>query len=151
MLLTNSPAETPDFAVPAETNTVSDQTVASVSSDSLLTERRSGRSSLSWSVILSNRRQSQQEQRVEETPMNVEVTDVSDRSRAPKRSESRANRAPYPSKSPKRRGNASSSGQQLSADQRLEQMLQQHNMEVVSGERGRIVGTNLVGLPQQGI
>ena len=41
MSLTNSPAETPDFAAPAETNTVSDQTVASVSSDSLLTERRS--------------------------------------------------------------------------------------------------------------
>ena len=148
MSLTNSPAETPDFAAPAETNTVSDQTVASVSSDSLLTERRSGRSSLSWSVILSNRRQSQQEQRVEETPMNVEVTDVGDRSRAPKRSESRASRAPYPSKSPKRSGNASSSGQpQLSADQRLEQMLQQHNMKVESGERGRIAGTNLVGSP----
>ena len=43
--------------------------------------------------------------------MNVEVTDVGDRSRAPKRSESRASRAPYPSKSPKRSGNASSSGQ----------------------------------------
>ena len=96
MSLTNSPAETPDFAAPAETNTVSDQTVASVSSDSLLTERRSGRSNLSWSII----RQSQQEQRVEETPMNVEVTDMGDRSRAPKRSENRANRAPYPSKSP---------------------------------------------------
>ena len=51
MSLTNSPAETPDFAAPAETNTVSDQTVASVSSDSLLTERRSGRSNLSWSII----------------------------------------------------------------------------------------------------
>ena len=148
MSLTNSPAETPDFAAPAETNTVSDQTVASVSSDSLLTERRSGRSSLSWSVILSNRRQSQQEQRVEETPMNVEVTDVGDRSRAPKRSESRANRAPYPSKSPKRSGNASSSGQpQLDADQRLEELLRRHHMEVTSGERGRIAGTNLVGSP----
>ena len=148
MSLTNSPAETPDFAAPAETNTVSDQTVASVSSDSLLTERRSGRSSLSWSVILSNRRQSQQEQQAEETPMNVEVTDVGDRSRAPKRSESRASRAPYPSKSPKRSGNASSSGQpQLNADQRLEQMLQQHNMKIESSERGRIAGTNLVGSP----
>ena len=53
--------------------------------------------------------------------MNVEVTDMGDRSRAPKRSENRANRAPYPSKSPKRSGDASSSGQpQLSADQRLE-------------------------------
>ena len=144
MSLTNSPAETPDFAAAAETQTASEQTAASVSSDSLLTDRRSGRSSLSWSII----RQSQQEQRVEETPMNVEVTDVGDRSRAPKRSESRANRAPYPSKSPKRSGKASSSGQQqLSADQRLEQMLQQHNMEVTSGERGRIVGTNLVGSP----
>ena len=144
MSLTNSPAETPDFAAPAETNTVSDQTVASVSSDSLLTERRSGRSSLSWSII----RQSQQEQRVEETPMNVEVTDMGDRSRAPKRSENRANRAPYPSKSPKRSGDASSSGRpQLSADQRLEEMLQRHNMEVTSREHGRIAGTNLVGSP----
>ena len=80
--------------------------------------------------------------------MNVEVNDVGDRSRAPKRSESRASRAPYPSKSPKRSGNASSSGQpQLSADQRLEQMLQQHNMKIESSERGRIAGTNLVGSP----
>ena len=144
MSLTNSPAETPDFAAAAETQTASEQTAASVSSDSLLTDRRSGRSSLSWSII----RQSQQEQRVEETPMNVEVNDVGDRSRAPKRSESRASRAPYPSKSPKRSGNASSSGQpQLSADQRLEQMLQQHNMKIESSERGRIAGTNLVGSP----
>ena len=147
MSLTNSPAETPDFAAAAETNTASEQTVASVSSDSLLADRRSARSNLSWSIIKSLERQSQQEQQVEEAPMNVEVTDVGDRSRAPKRSESRANRAPYPSKSPKRSGNASSSGQQLSADQRLEQMLQQHNMEVVSGERGRIDGANLVGSP----
>ena len=83
MSLTNSPAETPDFAAAAETQTASEQTAASVSSDSLLTDRRSGRSNLSWSII----RQSQQEQRVEETPMNVEVTDMGDRSRAPKRSE----------------------------------------------------------------
>ena len=103
----DSPAETPDFAAPAETVTVSDQTVASVSSDSILTDRKSGRSSLSWSVI----RQSQQEQQVVEAPMNVSMDEFGDRSRAPKRSESRAIRAPYPSKSPKRAEDASGSGQ----------------------------------------
>ena len=139
----DSPAETPDFAAPAETVTASDQTVASVSSDSILTDRRSGRSSLSWSVI----RQSQQEQQVVEAPMNVSVDEFGDRSRAPKRSESRATRAPYPSKSPKRNEGASGSGQPLDAEQRLEQMLRQHNMEVVSRERGRLVGENLVGSP----
>ena len=139
----DSPAETPDFAAPAETVTVSDQTVASVSSDSILTDRKSGRSSLSWSVI----RQSQQEQQVVEAPMNVGMDEFGDRSRAPKRSESRAIRAPYPSKSPKRAEDASGSGQQLDPEQRLEQLLRRHNMEVVSRERGRLVGANLVGSP----
>ena len=143
MSTSNSPAETPDFAAPAETVTASDRTVASISSDSILTDRRSGRSSLSWSVI----RQSQQEQQAVEAPMNVNADEVSDRSRPPKRTDSRASRVPYPSKSPKRSDGASGSGQPLDADQRLEEMLRQHNMEVISRERGRISGANLVGSP----
>ena len=54
----------------------------------------------------------------------------------------------HPNLRPKRSGDASSSGQpQLSADQRLEEMLRRHNMEVTSREHGRIAGINLVGSP----
>ena len=55
MSTSNSPAETPDFAAPAETNTGSDNTVASASTGSVLTDRKSlgsGMSqALSWSVV----------------------------------------------------------------------------------------------------
>ena len=145
MSTSNSPADTPEFAAPAETNTASDQTVASVSSDSVLTERRSGRSNLSWNVI----RQSQQLQQEAEAPMNVGAIETSDRSRAVKRSDDRASRSPYPSKSPKRNEGASSSEQHLTADQRLERMIAQHGMEITSRERGRIAGTGLVGSPSR--
>ena len=145
MSTSNSPAETPGFAAPAETNTVSDQTVASASSASLLTGRKSSKSTLSWSVI----KQSQQVQQVIEAPRNVGSMEVGDRSRAPKRSEVRGNRSPYSSKSPRRSGNASGSGHHLTADERLEQMLLQSNREKLAGDRGRVVGSNLVGSPPQ--
>lgn len=92
MSTSNSPAETPDVAAPAETNTASDQTVASASSDSILTDRKSSKSNLSWSVI----RQSQQIQQVIESSMNMDSMEVSDRSRAHKRSEIHGTRSLYP-------------------------------------------------------
>ena len=158
MSTSGSPAGTPDFAAPAETNTASDQTAASVSSDSLLTERRSGRSTLSWGLIRQQSDQTQPQQAME-TPMHVDVLGVSNRSRAPKRTESRTTRSPYQSKSPKRSGNATGSrdaedtlfsGHQMTAHERLEQLLSQNNMRVTErGERGRINEPNVVGSPSR--
>lgn len=104
MSTSNSPAETPDFA--AETNTASENTVASASTDSVLTGRQSSMSTLSWSII-------KQSQQVMETPTNVSPMETDDRSRAPKRSDIRSNRSPNTSKSPRRTGNARGSEQHL--------------------------------------
>ena len=91
--------------------------------------------------------------------MHVDVLGVSNRSRAPKRTESRTTRSPYQSKSPKRSGNATGSrdaedtlfsGHQMTADERLEQLLSQNNMRVTErGERGRINEPNVVGSPSR--
>ena len=78
MSTSGTPADTPEFAAPAETNTSSENTIASASTNSILTERRSNRSgvsqTLSWSII-------QQNQQAVGAPRNTSSMEVSDRSR----------------------------------------------------------------------
>ena len=119
MSTSNSPAETPDFAAPAETNTGSDNTVASASTGSVLTDRKSlgsGMSqALSWSVVGG--------QQAVVTPVEVQPMEISERSRPSKRIEHNGPRSSVTSKSPRRVSEARGSDQPLTADQRLDQLI----------------------------
>ena len=144
MSTSNSPAETPDFAAPAETNTGSDNTVASASTGSVLTDRKSlgsGMSqALSWSVVGG--------QQAVVTPVEVQPMEISERSRPSKRIEHNGPRSSVTSKSPRRVSEARGSDQPLTADQRLDQLIAGSIRETSPRGRGRPVGWNLEGSPR---
>ena len=144
MSTSNSPAETPDFAAPAETNTGSDNTVASASTGSVLTDRKSlgsGMSqALSWSVVGG--------QQAVVTPVEVQPMEISERSRPSKRIEHNGPRSSVTSKSPRRISEARGSDQPLTADQRLDQLIAGSIRETSPRGRGRPVGWNLEGSPR---
>ena len=73
MSTSNSPAETPDFAAPAETNTGSDNTIVSASASSVLTDRTGISPALSWNVIRS--------QQAVMAPVEAQSMEVSERSK----------------------------------------------------------------------
>ena len=118
MSTSGSPADTPEFALPAAANAGSENTVASASINSILTDRRSDRSgvsqTLSWSVT-------QQNQQTVGAPANVPPMEISERSRPNKRHDH--SRSPTTSKSPRRNTEARGSDQPLTAGQRLDQWI----------------------------
>lgn len=120
MSASGSPADTPEFAAPAETNTSSENTIATVSSNSIPIDRKSNRSGssakLSWSVI-------QRNQPTVGASMNTSSMEVSDRSKQIKRSDHRTARSPKSSKSPRRDSEARGSDVPMTADPRLDQLL----------------------------
>ena len=136
MSTSNSPAETPDFAAPAETNTGSDNTIVSASASSVLTDRTGISPALSWNVIRS--------QQAVMAPVEAQSMEVSERSRPPKRVEHNGPRSSVTSKSPRRVSEARGSDQPLTADQRVDQLIR----ETSPRGRGRIVGWNLEGSPR---
>ena len=115
---TSGSPDTPEFAAPAETNTSGENTIATVSSTSILPDRRSVPSnpSGSWNVV------SRSGQTVV-APTNPSPMEVNDRSRQMKRSDQRSSRSPRSSKSPRRNSEARGSNIPMTADQRLDQML----------------------------
>ncbi len=151
MSASNSPAETPDFAMAAETNTGSDNTGASASAGSVLTDVRSQRSELSsamsWNLIQSMRQQQGNMPMVESRDM-----EMGERSRPHKRTELHGIRTNVASKSPRRtsdyRGaSARGSRERLSAEERLDRLIAESRRTPSPKEREGVVGTNLVGSP----
>ena len=140
MSTSNSPAETPDFAAPAETNTGSDNTIVSASASSVLTDRTGISPALSWNVIRS--------QQAVMAPVESQSMEVSERSRPPKRVEHNGPRSSVTSKSPRRVSEARGSDQPLTADQRLDQLIAGSIRETSPRGRSRIVGWNLEGSPR---
>ena len=122
MSTSGSPAETPEFALAAETDTSGGNTIVTVSSHSVLTDRRSDRagSSLpqSWNVV-------SQGGQTGVTPTNLSQMEISDRSRPIKRSDQRNTRSPRHTKSPRRNSEARGSSIPMTADERLEQLVRQ--------------------------
>ena len=136
MSTSGSPAETPEFALPAET-TSGENTVATVSSHSVLTDRRSNPSgssqTLTWNVI-------SQSGQTGVTPMNLSM-EVRDRSRQTKRSDHRSpTRSPRSSKSPRGGNWARGSDNPMTADQRLDQLLREPMRENVQANEGQGIG-----------
>lgn len=126
---TSGSPDTPEFAAPAETNTSGENTIATVSSTSILTDRRSISSnpSGSWNVV---RRSGQ----TVVAPTNPSPIEASDRSRQMKRSDQRSSRSPRSSKSPRRHSEARGSDAPMTADQRLDQLLMDSARRNIMGE-----------------
>lgn len=138
MSTSGSPAETPEFALPAETDTSGGNTIATVSSHSILTDRRSNPSGSSqlqtWNVI-------SQSGQTGVTPMNPSYMEVSERSRQMKRSDQRSSRSPRSSKSPRRGSGARGSNIPMTADERLDQLLRESTRENVRRDEGLSLGS----------
>ena len=145
MSTSNSPAETPDLAVPGETNTGSENTIASASTSTVLTERKSQRSGNSQALSSSVIQKSQQAVMI---PQDIQPMEVSDKSRPPKRVEHQGPRSNVSSKSPRRVPEARGSDEHLTADQRLDQLLSESNRVRSPREREQVVGMNLDGSPK---
>ena len=141
MSASDSIAETPEFAMAAETNQSSENTINSGSrflTDRPSQSRRSGTSqSLSWSLI----------QQSAVTPANTESRDMDHRSRPAKRAE--RTKSPHKSKSPRRNSTARGSDQPLTADQRLDQLIAEDIRSRVPRGGGPLVGMNLLGSPAE--
>ena len=143
MSTSGSPADTPEFALPAET-TSGENTVATVSSHSVLTDRRSNPSGSSqtptWNVI-------SQSGQTGVTPMNSSM-EVRDRSRQTKRSDHRSpTRSPRSSKSPRGDTGARGSDIPMTADQRLDQLLRESMRENERGNEEQGIRNPILGSP----
>ena len=142
MSTSGSPAETPEFALAAETDTSGANTIVTVSSHSVLTDRRSDRagSSLpqSWNVV-------SQGGQTGVTPTNLSQMEISDRSRPIKRSDQRNSRSPRHTKSPRRNSEARGSNIPMTADERLEQLVRQSRPGNARRDEGPSLGNLAIG------
>ena len=133
---------TPEFALAAETDTSGANTIVTVSSHSVLTDRRSNRtgSSLpqSWNVV-------SQGGRTGVTPTNLSQMEISDRSRPMKRSDQRSSRSPRDTKSPRRDSEARGSNIPMTADERLEQLVRQSRPGNARRDEGSGSGNLAIG------
>ena len=133
---------TPEFALAAETDTSGANTIVTVSSHSVLTDRRSNRtgSSLpqSWNVV-------SQGGQTGVTPTNLSQMEISDRSRPIKRSDQRNSRSPRHTKSPRRNNEARGSNIPMTADERLEQLVRQSRPGNARRDEGSGSGNLAIG------
>ena len=133
---------TPEFALAAETDTSGANTIVTVSSHSVLTDRRSNRtgSSLpqSWNVV-------SQGGQTGVTPTNLSQMEISDRSRPIKRSDQRNSRSPRHTKSPRRNSEARGSNIPMTADERLEQLVRQSRPGNARRDEGSGSGNLAIG------
>ena len=134
---TRSPAETPEFALAAETDTSGANTIVTVSSHSVLTIADPiGR--IEPTTIL-ERSQSRWQTGV--TPTNLSQMEISDRSRATKRSDQRGLRSPGHTKSPRRDSEARGSNVPMNADERLDQLVRESRSRNTRRDEGSSLGT----------
>ena len=117
-------------------------TIVTVSSHSVLTDRRSDRagSSLpqSWNVV-------SQGGQTGVTPTNLSQMEISDRSRPIKRSDQRNSRSPRHTKSPRRDSEARGSNIPMTADERLEQLVRQSRPGNTRRDEGPSLGNLAIG------
>ena len=151
MSTSNSPAETPDFAMAAETNTGSDNTGASLSAGSVLTDVRSQRSwlssAMSWNLI-----QSLRQQQGHMSTIGSRDNDMGERSRPPKRTDYQGIRHSAASKSPRRTSESRGTGargsqEHLTAEERLDRLIAETRRTPSPKRHEGVVGINSEGFP----